>query len=1264
MRVINKLVITMVIVFSGIGLAGRDVVNYGLPFVRHFRFSDYGASAQNWAIAQAPNGLMYYGNNDGLLEYDGRSWRIYSVPNHSAIRTIYITSDCTIFVGASDEFGYFKRNDFGQLVYTSLSYVLQDVNIQTVWKIIPFDNAIYFITGRRNIFKYNGKNITQLAIPSTFSEFRGFKVNNDFFLFDNYAGLAQVKNDSIFRFHEEIFERGIAVYSILPLDEDNIVIGTRLSGLFTVNIRKHKPLPHEKTDGSNHLKVLKITEKSKISGALIYERFNTIVNDYLARNELYYGMVLSNGNLAYSTLKGGVYFISPDGTFVDRYASNEGLLDNSVFTLFEDIEYNIWLTSEKGISIMEPFNGFRIFNTENGINGNIISTTTVGNNIYVGTTAGLFLIEDKPVVDLNSTHKVTTVSTDFIYILGFYPFRENNRDQIIFSSLRNIHHYDTQSKKISNIHTIYGNYALEPYPFDSSVLFIGHNTGITALKHTKSTNKWDVVEPFQGFKEHIRDLAFDKKGRLFVSTAYAGILIVKFKNPSNFSEYNISWYNTDHGLPRNDKNQWALINDTLLVLTSEGIFIPESQEKLGDSSLMFVGSKVLNQQMTGKENAIKQVIARKNGDLWIGTEKGIAYFEKKTQSLIKQPFFRISNSDVSAMSLDNEERLWIASYENLYSYNPNSIHRAEKEPESHFRDVVVGQDSTMPTYNGKDPKHLSLGEIDFDNNALKVRVAFPSYSNSENIRFSYYLEGLDRNWSTWTSSDQFAITYLPVGKYTLHAKARNGLGYETNHLKLYFTIAPPWYQTAAAYFLYLIVVLAIIFYAVKLNSVRLNYEKRKLEQAVNTAVSTVEQQKEELMQQASQLELTNLELDKLSLVARQTDNAVVIMDAKGNYEWINEGFTRMYGYLFEELLNETARNKIGRNSNLKISDLVSIWYGDKKPITYESLNRHRHGFEIWVQTTLTPILNEHGEVIRLIAIDTDISKLKEAEKEIQIQRDEIQKQRDIALEQRDEILQQKIEITDSIRYAERIQKVVLSQQSDIERLFSKSFVLNLPRDIVSGDFFWCHSEGGYRIIGVADCTGHGVPGAFMSLIGVSFLKEIILTRGFFMPDEILNLLRDNIISSLQQTGRDGENKDGMDISLITIDIKNKLLYYAGANNPIYIINQENLTEYLPDKMPISIYRSIVQPFSLQTIPIRKNDRVYMFSDGFLDQFGGENGKKLKSAGFKDILLKVQQYDFDQQRDYLHAFLTEWQRELYQVDDILVLGFDLDSGLEM
>ena len=253
-----------------------------------------------------------------------------------------------------------------------------------------------------------------------------------------------------------------------------------------------------------------------------------------------------------------------------------------------------------------------------------------------------------------------------------------------------------------------------------------------------------------------------------------------------------------------------------------------------------------------------------------------------------------------------------------------------------------------------------------------------------------------------------------MGQYTLHAKALDSDGNETNEIQLIFSIKPPFYRTITAFIIYTIVVIALVYGLIKLNTLRLKRERQKLRDTIKKAISTVEKQKDELIEQAKELETTNLELDKLSLVARYTDNAVAIMDSKGNFEWINEGFTRIYGYELEELLDRTLDIKIEKNFTHNINKLLETWYHDQKPIVYESLNMHKNGSEIWVQTTLTPILNENNEVTKLVAIDANISKLKKAEEEIKLQTDEVQIQRDIAILQRDEILRQKDEITDSI----------------------------------------------------------------------------------------------------------------------------------------------------------------------------------------------------------------------------------------------------------
>ena len=1244
----------IIILCSALPVYNSNTFSVGIPFLQHFKITDYKAAPQTWTIAQAPNGILYFGNNDGLLEYDGQRWHLYPLPSNSAIRSIYIHTDGKIFVGASDEFGYFETNEYGTLVYKGLSAEAQ-IDVQTVWKIIHYDNAIYFISGRKRIFKYDYRKITQLKIPPSYTEFRGFLCNQRFFLFDDWAGLAEIVNDTVYRYHTGLLPQKKSVYSILPYKNNQLLLGARRGGLSLFDLNKHSYLPAEESYSSS---VDKTTTTININA--YYPEFKTELNPFFIQNELYFGTQLSNGQYAFTTLKGGFITLSADGEVVDLFNKSHGLIDNACFSILEDKENNIWVTTEKGITLLEPNNGLRVFNSDNGLEGNIISVHPFKEKVFVGTSAGLFLIgntQDKTFIE---KHAVDLITNEHIYILDFLPLN-TPKPSLLFSSLRNIHILDYNTLKINTLHPIYGCYEILPHPYLPNNYFLGNNVGIQWIKLEENNVKIEYT--FSDITGDIRSLLF-KDNRLYVSTAYSGLLVINTDNWLKPLNVNITRYTSEtSGLKRNDQNYWAILGDSIIVLTPHGIYYPENQSLLGSENCKFVPWNYINNQLTPPETRVSRIVPLPEGDFWVGTDHGIAYFDKQNQRLIKNLYYRIKDSDVNDMALDSKNRLWISAYDNLYCFDPTQLDlNLSESPTLSIRSISIKGDSLLPLPILSHEGFYTIAPIDYKHNALKIEFFFPYYSNLKDVKFSYYLEGIDKTWSRWTTSGEYQINFIPQGEYVLRAKAITGMGIESPELHLKFSINPPWFLTTLAYIVYLLILAGLIYASVQIYSYRLKRDKERLENAIKLAVSTVEQQKEELSQQAAQLEITNQELNKLSLVARQTDNAVVIMDAKGNYEWINEGFTRMYGYTFDELKNETTRNKIGRNANLKINDLVNIWFGDKLPITYESLNRHKDGYELWVQTTLTPILDEYGNVSKLIAIDTDISKLKAAEFEIQRQRDEIQNQRDIALAQRDEILQQKIEITDSIRYAQRIQTVILNAGTNIKHIFPESFIINFPKDIVSGDFHWCHSEGGYRIIGVADCTGHGVPGAFMSLIGVNFLKEIVITHGFFMPNEILNLLRENIINALQQTGKDGENKDGLDIALITIDTKEKILYFSGANNPVWIINQQNITILEPDKMPISIYKNVHDPFKLHTYQLHSDDRIYMFSDGILDQFGGSEGKKLKTSNFRALLLRIQHLSMEQQKQYIENFKVEWQGEREQVDDIFILGFEVKSGI--
>ena len=257
------------------------------------------------------------------------------------------------------------------------------------------------------------------------------------------------------------------------------------------------------------------------------------------------------------------------------------------------------------------------------------------------------------------------------------------------------------------------------------------------------------------------------------------------------------------------------------------------------------------------------------------------------------------------------------------------------------------------------------------------------------------------------------------------------------------------------------------------------------------------------------------------------------------------------------------------------------------------------------------------------------------------------------------INKQNTEIMDSISYAQRIQTAMMPPEGYFNELLDEAFILYKPRDIVSGDFFWIRQVNQYIVLAAADCTGHGVPGAFMSLLGISFLNEIVQRREITEASEILNELRSQIKHSLRQHGQPDESKDGIDMALCAIDQKNRTMQYAGAFNPLYLIRegetQAELIEFKADRMPLGYHFGKDRAFSNHEIKLEIGDTFYIFSDGFIDQKGGPNQKKYMSKKFKNLLLEIHELPLFEQKNILEKTLSEYMGDQSQIDDILVVG---------
>jgi serine phosphatase RsbU (regulator of sigma subunit) len=246
----------------------------------------------------------------------------------------------------------------------------------------------------------------------------------------------------------------------------------------------------------------------------------------------------------------------------------------------------------------------------------------------------------------------------------------------------------------------------------------------------------------------------------------------------------------------------------------------------------------------------------------------------------------------------------------------------------------------------------------------------------------------------------------------------------------------------------------------------------------------------------------------------------------------------------------------------------------------------------------------------------------------------------------------------SLRYAGIIQRALMPENELLKSLFKDFFVLFLPRDIVSGDFYYVLRQRQYICIAAGDCTGHGVPGALLSILGISFLNEIFQSRCELKPNRVLNLMREKVMKSLHQTGEKAETKDSIDIGLCIVDTDTGFFQFSGANRPLLRVRGNEVTEYKPDKMTLGVAPLKEQPFTNQVVDTIPGDRFYLLSDCFSDQFGEQTDKKFKYKQLKRVIASLADLPMSQQGGMLMSTFLDWKGNTQQIDDVLVFGFQL------
>jgi PAS domain S-box-containing protein len=376
-------------------------------------------------------------------------------------------------------------------------------------------------------------------------------------------------------------------------------------------------------------------------------------------------------------------------------------------------------------------------------------------------------------------------------------------------------------------------------------------------------------------------------------------------------------------------------------------------------------------------------------------------------------------------------------------------------------------------------------------------------------------------------------------------------------------------------------------------------------------------------------------------ILEKLNSLIVVVNNSGKVEYVSPSAKRILGFEPEQLIGEGWWN-LTRDNDHDRADIKNMALAQMKQgrlletIPYERVLKTANGGERWILWNTSK-----GPLNTLVAIGHDITDRKKTEQ--------------LLLAKNKELEQHNKDMVDSIQYASRIQEAILPDVQRIKNVFKDAFVLYQPKDVVSGDYYFFYQKKNKIFVAAVDCTGHGVPGALMSIIANGIFKEVIIKKGIEEPSEILSALDEELYLALNKQNSEGVTHDGMDVSLGVFDLENNRLSYSGAFRPMLLIRDEQIIDFEGNRFPIGFYGDVKKEFTSKQIDLKENDTFYFFTDGYCDQFGGEKKKKFNRKRFKELLLSAQSMEMEEQESFLQYALLNWRQEESQVDDVLVMG---------
>lgn len=794
----------------------------GLPFMKNYTKADYDGNPQTWSIIQDDRGLMYFANNTYILEYDGNTWQKIFLPGDPFIYALAKNQEGTIFVGASpNEFGYLKPGEDGTMKYQTLTDKIPEdkkefarvTQIHNTGK-----NHMIFVTSL-TIYIYENDTIKTIDVSKPENNFTAsFKVNDRIFIREKGVGFYEFKDDKLHLLEQtrDVFSKALPM-SMFPGPDNSIYI----------------------TSWQDSVRILTDTE--------LY----AVEKDPLLNN------LIASANYNDRYFLGGLYgkgvvITDKDLNVIKHFTINNGLMNNIIWSVYADMNNNIWIATNDGISVIHAGLPATDFSVNSNLEEVVYTAIKFNNDLYIGTSAGVFYGNFSgnnsvsgtkfQLINNNSGHgqiwKLKEINNNLIFGGQFGLFKIDN-----YAAVR-----------IGQNVSIKDFIALDNHP--GYLLTIG---GPGLSLYTFKNNNWQFLRVIKGFKGNYRHIAEDTRGYIWLSDRSKGVFRIQMNNELD-SVIEEKVFTTEDGLPDIYNNYVYKVGDKVLVTSEKGIYIYNYDQNKFVHDADF-------ESILGKEVGLTNLYQSKYGNIWFKEvvndpkiknkqtwELGLIKNETGTYEILKSPFYKVKN-DIWCINQISEEELVVGSEKGFVLYDLNKITGEKIKYNALIRKVeFVKNDSLLfggSFFNNGNELSLNqttsqIPEIPYEFNDLRFNFAALFYEETDKTQYSFKLFGNDDEWSDWKSITSKEYSNLSPGSYTFKVKAKNLYNIESKTAEYTFQILPPWYQTFWAYIGYFIIFILFIYGVIQLSIFRLKKQRENLKRIVDERTKEIQIQKEEI----------------------------------------------------------------------------------------------------------------------------------------------------------------------------------------------------------------------------------------------------------------------------------------------------------------------------------------------------------------------------------------------------------------------------------